>query len=110
MKVFALVLASLAVASAFVAPHTAVKAPQTVVKATKTPTVPVAAALPALALAAPAHAALPSVAGIPGGLLLTFFPIVIAASVAILIIGPGALQQLERVFSGQSSKYMKGDY
>jgi len=36
--------------------------------------------------------------------------VVIAASVAILVIGPGALQQFQRVFSGQSAKYMKGDY
>uniref|UniRef100_A0A7S3NGN2 Uncharacterized protein n=1 Tax=Aureoumbra lagunensis TaxID=44058 RepID=A0A7S3NGN2_9STRA len=107
---FTLALCLVASVAAFTGPQSSVRPIQA--PAVQSPVAPAALAgvLPAVLAAQPAGAALPDVAGVPGALILTGFPLIVAATVALLVIGPGALQQLQRVFSGQSSKYMKGDY
>lgn len=112
MKVFFVAL--FATAAAFTMPQSSpvrsVRPLQATSNTQNTAFVAGAGALPAILAASPANAALPSVGGVPGGVVLTFFPLIIAATVALLVIGPGAIQQFQRVFTGQSSKYMKGDY
>ena len=111
-----LVLAFLASAAAFSAPTSVARPVRSAVtmSAKKMALAPAfAAALPIALSAQPANAflGLPAdINGIPIGVFFVFAPVLVAASVALIVIGPGAIQQAGRVFTGQSSKYMKGDY
>ena len=67
---------------------------------------PLAAALPVALAASPANAFQGEIAGIPINVLLSFAPVLLVAlPIALVVIGPGALQQLNRVLSGESKNY-----
>ena len=67
---------------------------------------PLAAALPVALAASPANAFQGEIAGIPINVLLSFAPVLlVAVPIALVVIGPGALQQLNRVLSGESKNY-----
>ena len=102
--VFAVLACATAVA-AFSAPRAGAKAPVAVPKIEANP-LAVAAALPAVAAPLAANAFQGSMLGLPVNVVVAFAPVLLLAVPWVLIvIAPGALQQLGRIQSGQSSKY-----
>ena len=102
--VFAVLACATAVA-AFSAPRAGAKAPVAVPKIEANP-LAVAAALPAVAAPLAANAFQGSMLGMPVNLVVAFAPIMLVAVPWVLIvIAPGALQQVGRIAKGDSAKY-----
>ena len=102
--VFAVLACATAVA-AFSAPRAGAKAPVAVPKIEANP-LAVAAALPAVAAPLAANAFQGSMLGMPVNLVVAFAPIMLVAIPWVLIvIAPGALQQVGRIAKGDSAKY-----
>ena len=101
--VFAVLACATAVA-AFSAPRAGAKAP--VVPKIEANPLAVAAALPAVAAPLAANAFQGSMLGMPINLVVAFAPVVLVAVPRVLIvIAPGALQQVGRIAKGDSAKY-----
>jgi len=102
--VFAVLACATAVA-AFSAPRAGAKAPVAVPKFEANP-LAIAAAAPALAAPLAANAFQGSMLGMPINLVVAFAPVVLVAVPWVLIvIAPGALQQVGRIAKGDSAKY-----
>lgn len=102
--VFAVLACATAVA-AFSAPRAGAKAPVAVPKIEANP-LAIAAAAPALAAPLAANAFQGSMLGMPINLVVAFAPVVLVAVPWVLIvIAPGALQQVGRIAKGDSAKY-----
>ncbi len=102
--VFAVLACATAVA-AFSAQRAGAKAPVAVPKIEANP-LAVAAALPAVAAPLAANAFQGSMLGMPVNLVVAFAPIMLVAIPWVLIvIAPGALQQVGRIAKGDSAKY-----
>ena len=101
--VFAVLACATAVA-AFSAPRAGAKAP--VVPKIEANPLAIAAAAPALAAPLAANAFQGSMLGMPVNLVVAFAPIMLVAIPWVLIvIAPGALQQVGRIAKGDSAKY-----
>ena len=91
--------------AAFSAPRAGAKAPVAVPKFEANP-LAIAAAAPALAAPLAANAFQGSMLGMPINLVVAFAPVVLVAVPWVLIvIAPGALQQVGRIAKGDSAKY-----